>query len=222
MSTPEGSTTNAAEQQDGKQLPAKTNVLNWGLGREFNITLIAALLSLVVALVTSMITSRIAAENTLRELQRDQERTAITRLEIAQLREIDATIAVVAGGLPAKFTVQGATLDNLDSTSDRVIQYLSAQRECDAARDAVEDTGIKTASKRVSDLSTRIAHAGSLEEAQRYDPDLREARQSHHPHARGLTKNRELNTPVPRSSTTKEQSAGRYGRPDAARRPTPP
>ena len=177
MSTPEGSTTNAAEQQDGKQLPAKTNVLNWGLGREFNITLIAALLSLVVALVTSMITSRIAAENTLRELQRDQERTAITRLEIAQLREIDTTIAVVAGGLPAKFTVQGATLDNLDSTSDRVIQYLSAQRECDAARDAVEDTGIKIASKRVSDLSTRIAHAGSLEEAQRYDPDLREARQ---------------------------------------------
>ena len=41
-------------------MPAKTNVLNWGLGREFNITLIAALLSLVVALVTSINTSRIA------------------------------------------------------------------------------------------------------------------------------------------------------------------
>ena len=45
-------------------MSAKTNVLNWGLGREFNITLIAALLSLVVALVTSLITSRIAAGNT--------------------------------------------------------------------------------------------------------------------------------------------------------------
>jgi hypothetical protein len=177
MSTPDSSTTNAADQQDGKKLSAKTNVLNWGLGRDFNITLMAALLSLVVALLTSLISSRIAAENTRRELQRDQERTAITRLELAQLREIDATIGVVAGGLPAKFAVQGATLDNLDSTSDRVIQYLSAQRECDAARDAVEDTGIKTASKSVSDISTRIAHADSLEEAQRYDSDLREARQ---------------------------------------------
>ena len=47
-------------------MSAKTNVLNWGLGREFNITLIAALLSLVVALVTSLITSRIAAGNTLK------------------------------------------------------------------------------------------------------------------------------------------------------------
>jgi hypothetical protein len=176
MSTPDSSA-NAAEQQDGKELPATTNVLNWGLGREFNITLVAALLSLVVALVTSIITSRIAVGDTRRELQRDQERTAITRLELAQLREIDATIGVVAGGLPAKFTVQGETLANLDSTSDRVLQYLSAQRECDAARDAVEDARIKTASKSVSDLSTRIAHAGSLEEAQRYDPDLREARQ---------------------------------------------
>jgi hypothetical protein len=178
MSTPDSSTTNASEQQDAKELPSKTYVLNCGLGREFNITLIAALLSLVVALVTSTITSRITAGNTLRELQRDQVRTAITRLELAQLREIDATTAVVAGGLPAKFTVQGETLANLDSTSDRVLQYLSAQRECDAARDAVEDIGIKTASKSVSDLSSRIAHAGSLEEAQRYDPDLREARQS--------------------------------------------
>jgi hypothetical protein len=94
MSTPDGSATNASEQEDGKELSAKTNVLNSGLGREFNITVIAALLSLVVALVTSIITSRIAAGNTLKELQRDQERTAITRLEIAQLREIDATIAV--------------------------------------------------------------------------------------------------------------------------------
>ena len=86
MSTPDSATTNAADQQDGKKLSAKTNVLNWGLGREFNITLIAALLSLVVALVTSLISSRIAAGNTRRELQRDQERTAITRLEIAQLQ----------------------------------------------------------------------------------------------------------------------------------------
>jgi hypothetical protein len=177
MGTPDGSTTNASEQPDGKELSAKTNVFNSGLGREFNITVIAALLSLVVALVTSIITSRIAAGNTLKELQRDQERTAIFRLEIAQLREIDATIAVVAGGLPAKFTVQGETIVNLDSTSDRVIHYLSAQHECDAARDAVEDIGVKTASERASDISHRIAHAGSLQEAQRYDPDLREARQ---------------------------------------------
>src|SRR4249919_3659061 len=133
MGTPDGSTTDASEQPDDKELSAKTNVLNSGLGREFNITVIAALLSLVVALVTSIITSRIAAGNTLKELQRDQERAAIFRLEIAQLREIDATIAVVAGGLPAKFTVQGETIVNLDSTSDRVIHYLSAQHECDAA-----------------------------------------------------------------------------------------
>jgi hypothetical protein len=177
MGTPDSSTTDASEQEDGKELSAKTNALNSGLGREFNITVIAALLSLVVALVTSIITSRIAAGNTLKELQRDQERTAITRLEIAQLREIDATIAVVAGGLPAKFTVQGATIVNLNSTPDRVIHYLSAQRECDAARDAVEHIGIKNASEEASDISTRIAHAGSLQEAQRYDPDLREARQ---------------------------------------------
>jgi hypothetical protein len=158
--------------------PDRTNVMERGLGREFNITVIAALLSLVVALVTSTITSRIAASNTREALQRDQEREAIIRLEIAQLREIDATIAVVAGGLPATFTVQGGTIvEQLDPPSDSVLHYLSAQRECDAARDAVEDLEIKAASKRVSTLSTRIAHARSVEEAQRYDPDLREARQ---------------------------------------------
>ena len=175
MSTSDSSTTNAPEPGDGKGLPAKTNLLDRGLGSQLNITIIAALLSLVVALVTSTITSRIAAENTLKELRRDQERQAIIRLEIAQLREIDATIAVVAGGLPAEFTVQGETVS--DPISDRVLHYLSAQRECDAARDAVEDIGVKAASKKVSDVTTRIAHAASLEEAQRYDPDLREARQ---------------------------------------------
>lgn len=178
MSTPDSSTTNAGEKENGKGLTAKTSVMDRGLGREFNITVIAALLSLVVALVTSMITSRIAGGNTLRELQRDQEREAIIRLEIAQLREIDATISVVAGGLPVKFTpVKGATIGESDSIPDRVIHYLSAYRECDAARDAVEDADIKAASKEVSDLSARIAHAGSVEEAQRYDPELRIARQ---------------------------------------------
>ena len=71
--------------------------------------------------------------------------------------------------------MQGETVSN--SSSDRVIHYLSTQRECDAARDAVNDIGIKAASKKVSDATARIAHAASLEEAQRYDPDLREARQ---------------------------------------------
>jgi hypothetical protein len=175
MSTSDGSTTNASEQRDGKELPAKNNLLDRGLGCQFNITIMAALLSLVVALVTSMITTRIAAESTLKELQRDQERQAIIRLEIAQLREIDATIAVVAGGLPAKFSVQGETIS--DSSSDRVVHYLSAERECDAARDAVDDAGVKGASKKVSDVAAKIAHAASLGEAQRCDPDLREARQ---------------------------------------------
>jgi hypothetical protein len=133
------------------------------------------MLSLLVALVTSMITTRIATDNALKELRRDQDRQAILRLEIAQLREIDATIAVVAGGLPAKFVVQGETIS--DSSSDRVVHYLSAERECDAARDAVEDIEIKAASKRVSDIAIRIAHAASLQEAQRYDSELREARQ---------------------------------------------
>jgi hypothetical protein len=41
----------------------------------------------------------------------------------------------------------------------------------------VEDIGIKAASKRVSDIAIRIAHAASLQEAQQYDPELREARQ---------------------------------------------
>ena len=88
-------------------MPAKTNLLDRGLGSQFNIAIIAAMLSLLVALVTSMITTRIATDNALKELRRDQERQAILRLEIAQLKEIDATIAVVAGGLPAKFVVQG-------------------------------------------------------------------------------------------------------------------
>jgi hypothetical protein len=176
MSTPDRPTTSAAEQQDGKE-PSANNVLRRGLGSEFNITIVAALLSLVVALVTSMITTRMAAQNTLKDLRRAQEREAIIRLEIAQLREIDATIAVVAGGLPAKFTVQGETVGDSNNPSDRVIHYLSAQRECDAARDAVEDIGIRTASKNVSDIDNRIAHAASVEEAKRYDPLLREARQ---------------------------------------------
>ena len=176
MSTSDSSTTNAPEHRDGKGLPARTNLLDRGLGSQFNIAIIAALLSLVVALVTSMITSRIAAEDTLKELRRDQERQAIIRLEIAQLREIDATIAVVAGGLPARFTVQGETIS--ESISDRVIHYLSAQRECDAARDAVKDIGVKSASKKASDVTARIARAASLKEAQRYDLGLREARQT--------------------------------------------
>ena len=159
MSTSDSSTTNAPEHRDGKGSPAKTNLLDRGLGSQFNIAIIAALLSLVVALVTSMITSRIAAEGTLKELRRNQERQAIIRLELAHLREIDATIAVVAGGLPATFTVQGETISDSisDSISDRVIHYLSAQRECDAARDAVEDIGVKSASKKVSDVTARIA-----------------------------------------------------------------
>ena len=85
--------------------------------------------------------------------------------------------AVVAGGLPAKFAVpEGETIE-VSKNSDRVIHYLSAQRECDAARDAVEDIGIRTASKEVSDIDARIAHAASVEEAIRYDPLLRRARQ---------------------------------------------
>ena len=82
MSTPDSSTTNAPEHRDGKGSPAKTNLLDRGLGSQFNIAIIAALLSLVVALVTSMITSRIAAEGTLKELRRNQERQAIIRLEM--------------------------------------------------------------------------------------------------------------------------------------------
>ena len=71
--------------------------------------------------------------------------------------------------------MQGETVSG--SSSDRVIHYRSAQRECDAARDAVDDIAVKGASKKVSGITARIAHAASLEEAQRYDPDLREARQ---------------------------------------------
>jgi hypothetical protein len=72
MSTSDGSTKNTPEQRDGKETPAKDNLLDRGLGSQFNITIMAAVLSLVVALVTSAITTRIAAESTLKELQRDQ------------------------------------------------------------------------------------------------------------------------------------------------------
>ena len=80
----------APEHRDGKGLPAKTNLLDRGLGSQFNIAIIAALLSLVVALVTSMITSRIAAEGTLKELRRDQERQAIIRRAIEGDRRDDS------------------------------------------------------------------------------------------------------------------------------------
>jgi hypothetical protein len=166
-------TTSDSSKTDPPERRAK--LLERGLGSQFNITIVAALLSLVVAVVTSLITTRIASETTLEELRRDQERQSITRLEIAQLSEIDATVAVVVGGLPAKFPVQGETIS--DPGSDRVVHYLSAQRECDAARDAVRDPGIRAASKKASDVAASIARAPSLEAAQRYDPELREARQ---------------------------------------------
>jgi hypothetical protein len=178
MSAPDGSSSNAAEQRDSEGLSVTKGVMERGLGRDLNITVIAALLSLIVALSTSVVTSRIAAGNALKEARRDREREAIIRLQLALLRETDTTIAVVAEGLPAEFTVvQGVEPITTDPVSDRVIAYLSAQRECDAARDAVADANIKAASREVSDLNARVARARSLEEAERYDSELRKASQ---------------------------------------------
>ncbi|HEY6686760.1 MAG TPA: hypothetical protein VI094_11205 [Propionibacteriaceae bacterium] len=179
MSTSDGSTPNAVKREDSTGLSAKKGVMERGLGRDFNITVIAALLSLVVALTTTMITSRIAAGNALKEARRDQEREAIVRLEQALLRETHATFAVVAEGVPAKFPPVGDefAFDGLKTVSDRVIDYLSARRECDAARTAVEDAQIRAVTKEVSDLNASLAHARSVEEARRYDSQIREVSQ---------------------------------------------
>ena len=158
MSTSDGSTPNAVKREDSTGLSAKKGVMERGLGRDFNITVIAALLSLVVALTTTMITSRIAAGNALKEARRDQEREAIVRLEQALLRETHATFAVVAEGVPAKFPPVGDefAFDGLKAVSDRVIDYLSARRECDAARTAVEDAQIRAVTKEVFRTLTQV------------------------------------------------------------------
>jgi hypothetical protein len=156
-------------------LPANMGVMERGLGRDFNITVIAALLSLVVALTTTLITSRMAAGTA----RRDQEREAIIRLEQALLRETNATVAVVAEGVPATFPPVGDVFAfvEVQPVSDRVIEYLSAHRECDAARTAVDDARIRAVTKDASDLNERVAHARSVEEAQGYAPQLRAVRQ---------------------------------------------
>lgn len=176
MSASDGSTPNAVKREDGTGLSAKKGVMERGLGRDFNITVIAALLSLVVALTTTMITSRITAGNA----RRDQEREAIIRLEQALLRETNATVAVVAEGVPARFPPVGDVFSaiEVEPVSDRVIDYLSAQRECDAARTAVEDAEVRTATEEASDLNARVVRARSVEEAQGFASRLREARQN--------------------------------------------
>ena len=175
MSPSDGSAPNAVKREDSTGLSAKKGVMERGLGRDFNITVIAALLSLVVALTTTMITSRITAGNA----RRDQEREAIIRLEQALLRETNATVAVVAEGVPAKFPPVGDVFAvvELEPVSDRVIDYLSAQRECDAARTAVEDAQIRAVTKEASDLNARVVRSRSVEEAQGYASRLREVRQ---------------------------------------------
>jgi hypothetical protein len=159
--------------------------LDAGLGKDLNLALIAALLSVAVAFPTALITSRVNLGNEREQERRAREREAIAELERAMLREIDATVKVVVEGLPATpVVVQGAILtestgtERADPTGAKLamVDFLSARRECEAARQSVHQATVKDASTQVSALNARIVAAPSEQEAQRINPALEAAR----------------------------------------------
>ena len=156
-----------------------------GLGKDLNLAVIAALLSVAVAFPTALITSRVNLGNEREQERRAREREAIAELERAMLREIDATVKVVVEGLPATpVVVHGAFLTEGTGTEGggptgakrALVDFISAQRECEAARASVHQAAVKDASSQVSALTARIVAAPSEPAAQRINPVLEAAR----------------------------------------------
>ena len=154
--------------------------LDAGLGRDLNLALIAAVLSVAVAFPTALITSRVNMGNEREQERRSREREAIAELQRAMLREIDATVKVVVEGLPAPpIVVQGAILTESTGPSGAklaMVDFISARRECEAARESVHQAAVKDASRQVSALTARIVAAPSEEDAKRINPALEAAR----------------------------------------------
>lgn len=174
MAAPDAPPADDAERQGRGGNPAR-GILERGLGKDFNIVVVAALLSLVVSFTTAVITSKIQSSNDLKEEQRRVEREAIISLQQAMLRETEAAVVVAAGSLPAKLPpVLGF---DEDSVSPAVFEYLSAHREFEAAWGLVLDGRIRNAAKKVSDLTVRVVSAESSEDAHRHDLELALARQ---------------------------------------------
>jgi hypothetical protein len=176
----DSSASNTTDQRPGRRSRARRSALDAGLGKDLNLTLIAALLSILVALPTALITSRVSVANERRQDREEREREGIKNLERAMLREIDATVKVVVEGLPATpILVQGALASVKKGNSGAkfaMVDFVSAQRECEAAREAVENATVKDASKRVSNLNSKIVGARSELDAERYNPELIAAR----------------------------------------------
>ena len=156
-----------------------------GLGKDLNLAVIAALLSVAVAFPTALITSRVNLGNEREQERRAREREAIAELERAMLREIDATVKVVVEGLPATpVVVHGAFLTEGTGTEGggptgakrAMVDFISAQRECEAARASVHQAAVKDASSQVSALTARIVAAPSEPAARRINPVLEAAR----------------------------------------------
>ena len=57
-----------------------------------------------------------------------------------------------------------------------MVDFISARRECEAARESVDRQTVKDASKRVSELNARIVAARSEQDAERINPSLEAAR----------------------------------------------
>lgn len=159
--------------------------LDAGLGKDLNLAVIAALLSVAVAFPTALITSRVNVGNEREQARRAREREAIGELERAMLREIDATVKVVVEGLPATpvvvqgaFLTEGTGTERAGPTGARLamVDFISARRECEAARESVHQAAVKDASRQVSALTARIVAAPSEQTAQRINPALEAAR----------------------------------------------
>jgi hypothetical protein len=149
------------------------------------LTVVAALLSVAVAFPTALITSRVNLGNEREQERRAREREAIVELERAMLREIDATVKVVVEGLPATpISVQGAILTERTGTESTgpsgaklaMVDFISARRECEAARESVHQATVRDASRRVSALNARIVAAPSEQDAKQINPALEAAR----------------------------------------------
>jgi hypothetical protein len=180
VSPNDGSASNTTDKRPRRRSRARRSALDAGLGKDLNLTLIAALLSIVVAFPTALITSQVTVANQRTQERREREREAIKNLERAMLREIDATVKVVVEGLPATpILVQGALASVKKGTSGAklaMVDFISAQRECEAAREAVRNVTVKDASKKVSSLNRKIVEARSELDAERYNPELIAAR----------------------------------------------
>jgi mannitol-specific phosphotransferase system IIBC component len=96
---------------------ANQNLLERGLGKDVNLAIITALLSLVVSFTTSMIISKAECRDELKKDKQNTEREALKNLQRSVLKITDAAVDVADQKLPARFP----TLHGIESPTNKYL-----------------------------------------------------------------------------------------------------